>query len=66
MAGRSTATNHVAYYAGAVAFLFLLFSCMQGAVTLTEERATGILERIMAGPGGMAAIDSERWLAEQE
>jgi len=62
VAGRSAATNHVAYYAGAVAFLFLLFSCMQGAVSLTEERESGILERIMAGPGGMAVLVNGKFL----
>ena len=62
VAGRSAATNHVAYYAGAVAFLFLLFSCMQGAVSLTEERESGILERIIAGPGGMAVLVNGKFL----
>jgi ABC-2 type transport system permease protein len=62
VAGRSAATNHVAYYAGAVAFLFILFSCMQGAVSLTEERESGILERIMAGPGGMAVLVNGKFL----
>jgi ABC-2 type transport system permease protein len=62
VAGRSAATNHVAYYAGAVAFLFLLFSCMQGAVSLTEERESGILDRIMAGPGGMAVLVNGKFL----
>ncbi len=60
--GRSAATNNVAYYAGAVAFLFLLFASMQGAVTLTEERESGILERIMAGPGGMAVLVNGKFL----
>ncbi|MGI9290875.1 MAG: ABC transporter permease [Gammaproteobacteria bacterium] len=62
VAGQSAATNHVAYYAGAVAFLFLLFSCMQGAISLTEERTSGILERIMAGPGGMAVLVNGKFL----
>ncbi len=62
VAGRSAATNHVAYYAGAVAFLFLLFSCMQGAVSLTEERESGILERIMVGPGGMAVLVNGKFI----
>jgi ABC-2 type transport system permease protein len=62
VAGRSSATNYVAYYAGAVAFLFLLFACMQGAVTLTEERTSGIQERIIAGPGGMAVLVNGKFL----
>jgi len=60
--GRSASTNYVAYYAGAVAFMFLLFSCMQGAVSLTEERESGILERIMAGPGGMAVLVNGKFM----
>ena len=60
--GRSAATNHVAYYAGAVAFMFLLFACMQGAVSLTEERASCLLDRIMAGPGGMAVLVNGKFM----
>jgi len=60
--GRSAATNNVAYYAGAVAFLFLLFSCMQGAVSLAEERQSGILERIMTGPGGMLVLVNGKFM----
>lgn len=56
VAGQSAATNHVAYYAGAVAFLFLLLSSMQGALTLLEERESGILDRVLAGPAGMGAL----------
>jgi len=60
--GQSVATNHVAYYAGAVAFLFLLFSCMQGATTLLDERASGILERLLTGPGGMAVLVAGKFM----
>lgn len=56
VAGQSAATNHVAYYAGAVAFLFLLFSSMQGALTLLEEQESGIIDRVIAGPGGVGAL----------
>ena len=38
VAGRSVALNHVAYYAGGVAVLFLLFSAVHGAISLIEER----------------------------
>ena len=62
VAGQSAARNHVAYYAGAVAFLFILFSSVQGAVSLTEERQSGILERIMAGPGGIAVLVNGKFL----
>jgi len=62
VAGRSAATNHVAYYAGAVAFLFLLFASMQGAISLAEEQESGILDRIMAGPGGVAVLVNGKFL----
>jgi ABC-2 type transport system permease protein len=60
--GQSQATNHVAYYAGAVAFMFLLFSTMSAAVSLTEERESGILDRILAGPGGMTVLVNGKFL----
>ena len=62
VAGQSAATNHVAYYAGAVAFLFLLFASMQGAISLAEEQESGILDRIMAGPGGIAVLVNGKFL----
>ena len=62
VAGQSAATNHIAYYAGAVAFMFLLFSCMSSATSLTEERESGILDRILAGPGGMAVLVNGKFL----
>lgn len=60
--GQSAATNNVAYYAGAVAFLFLLFSCMHGAVSLAEERQSGILDRIMTGPGGVVVLVNGKFM----
>ncbi|HEY8580785.1 MAG TPA: ABC transporter permease, partial [Beijerinckiaceae bacterium] len=42
----------VTYYAGAVAILFLLFSAMQSATTLIEERDSGVVDRVAVGPGG--------------
>jgi ABC-2 type transport system permease protein len=60
--GQAEVTNHVAYYAGAVAFLFLLFACMQGALSLAEERESGIFDRIMAGPGGIAVLVNGKFL----
>jgi ABC-2 type transport system permease protein len=60
--GQSAATNHIAYYAGGLAFLFVLFSCMHGAVSLTEERQSGILERIMTGPGGMVVLVNGKFM----
>ncbi|MDT8439727.1 MAG: ABC transporter permease [Wenzhouxiangellaceae bacterium] len=46
----------VSYYAGAVAILFLLFSAFQGAISLIDERSSGIHDRLMAGPGGIGVV----------
>lgn len=62
IAGESAARNHVAYYAGAVAILFLLFSAVHGAITLIEERDSGILDRILAGPGRIAVLINGKFL----
>jgi len=62
VAGRNASTNHIAYYAGAVAFMFLMFTTMTAAISLTEERETGILDRILAGPGGMAVLVNGKFL----
>jgi ABC-2 type transport system permease protein len=62
VAGQSAAQNHVAYYAGAVAILFLLFSAVHGALSLLEERDSGILDRILAGPGRVAVLVNGKFL----
>ncbi|MFN7027239.1 MAG: ABC transporter permease [Pseudorhizobium sp.] len=49
---RQSANAAVTYYAGAVAILFLLFSALQSAATLIDERSSGILDRIAVVPGG--------------
>ncbi len=46
----------VAYYAGAVTALFLLFAAMQGAASLLDERQAGIHARLLAGPNGLGAV----------
>ena len=46
----------VTYYAGAVAILFLLFSAMQSAATLIEERHSGIIDRLAVGPAGTDVV----------
>jgi ABC-2 type transport system permease protein len=46
----------VTYYAGAVAILFLLFSAMQSAATLIEERNSGIVDRLAVGPAGTDVV----------
>jgi ABC-2 type transport system permease protein len=54
--GRSGSGATVTYYAGAVAILFLLFSAMQGAATLIEERNSGIVDRLAVGPAGTDVV----------
>ncbi len=46
----------VAYYAGAIAAVFLLFTAMQGAATLVAERESGIFERLTLAPGGLSKV----------
>jgi ABC-2 type transport system permease protein len=62
VAGAGRAGNDVAYYAGAIAVLFLLFSAVHGALTLLEERDAGLLDRVLAGPGGMGAVIGGKFL----
>lgn len=52
----------ITYYAGAIAILFLLFSAMQSAATLIEERQAGILDRLAVGPGGTDAVIAGKFL----
>ncbi|MDS9468764.1 ABC transporter permease [Paracoccus sp. MBLB3053] len=52
----------VTYYAGAVAILFLLFSAMQGAAVLIDERSSGILDRIAVIPRGPEAVVCGKFL----
>jgi len=52
----------VAYSAGAVAFMFLLFASVHGAVSLLEEQESGILDRVLAGPGGMSVLVNGKFL----
>ena len=46
----------VVYYAGAVSVLFLMFSCMQGAMSLIDERRTGMRLRLGLSAGGVAPL----------
>lgn len=47
---------NVIYYAGAVAILFLLFSALQSAMVLIDERHNGIVDRLLSGAGGIGAL----------
>jgi ABC-2 type transport system permease protein len=62
VAGQTAALNHIAYYAGAVAFMFLLFAAAQNAVGILDDQAAGILDRIAAGPGGMTVVMNGRFI----
>lgn len=53
---RSTAGATVTYYAGAVGILFLLFSSFQGAMSLIDERQSGVIERLLAGGGSGTTV----------
>jgi len=56
LGGGRQVDDGVSYYAGAVAILFLLFAAMQGAISLIDERNSGIVDRLMAGPGGYTVV----------
>ncbi|MEH0195911.1 ABC transporter permease [Caulobacter sp. CCNWLY153] len=52
----------IAYYAGAVMILFALFSAMQGALSLMEERRAGVADRLLAGVAGMGPVVTGKFL----
>jgi len=52
----------VSYYAGAIAILFVLFSAMQGAATLIEERTSGIVDRLAVGSAGVDVVVIAKFL----
>jgi ABC-2 type transport system permease protein len=56
IAGAKKGGGTIAYYAGAVTILFALFSAMHGALSLIEERRSGVADRIMAGAAGMGPV----------
>ncbi|MGI9341781.1 MAG: ABC transporter permease [Gammaproteobacteria bacterium] len=60
--GDGGALNLVAYSAGAVAFMFLLFASVHGAVSLLEEQESGVLDRVLAGPGGIGVLINGKFL----
>jgi ABC-2 type transport system permease protein len=47
---------NIAYYAGGVMILFALFAATHGALTLIDERRSGVADRILAGRAGMAPV----------
>jgi ABC-2 type transport system permease protein len=52
----------VVYYAGAVSILFLMFSSMQGAMSLIDERRTGMRLRLGLSVGGVMPLLGGRML----
>lgn len=52
----------IAYYAGAVTILFALFSAVTAAMTLIEERKTGVADRVLAGAAGMTPALNGKFL----
>jgi ABC-2 type transport system permease protein len=52
----------VIYYAGAVSILFLMFSSMQGAMSLIDERRSGMRLRLGLSVGGVAPLLGGRML----
>jgi len=52
----------ITYYAGGVAMLFLLFAAVQGAVGLFDERDRGLMDRLLAGPGGSGTWVTARFV----
>ena len=56
IAGARKGGGTIAYYAGAVTILFALFSAMHGALTVIDERHSGVADRILAGAAGMAPV----------
>ena len=60
--GSGNDTSRAAYYAGAIAVMFLLFTTVHGAISLLEEGETGILERVLAGPGGTRVLVDGKFL----
>jgi ABC-2 type transport system permease protein len=50
------AVDQVAYYAGAVAALFVLLSAVISASSLHDDLESGVVDRVLAGPGGIAPL----------
>jgi ABC-2 type transport system permease protein len=50
------ASAAVVYYAGAVAIMFLMFASLQGAMQIIDERRSGVMDRLLAGPARRSAL----------
>lgn len=56
------ALDQVTYHAGAVAALFVLLSAVHAASSIHDDRVSGIVDRVLAGPSGTAALIDGRAL----
>ena len=56
------ATDKAAYYAGAVAALFMLLAAVTPASSLHDELSSGVADRVVAGPAGLGALVDGRFL----
>ncbi len=54
--GDPSVPSSIPYYAAAVAIMFLLFASLNGALTLLQEKESGLLERLSTGPSGVRAV----------
>ncbi len=62
VAGARKGGGTIVYYAGAVTILFALFSAMHGALSILDERRSGIADRILAGVSGLAPVISGKFV----
>lgn len=62
IAGARKGGGTIVYYAGAVTILFALFSAMHGALSILDERRSGIADRILAGVSGLAPVISGKFV----
>jgi ABC-2 type transport system permease protein len=60
--GATGGNANVLYYAGSVIAIFLLFSAAHGGLTILDERASGVAERLRLTRGGMAATLAGKFL----
>lgn len=62
ISGAGKSRGAITYYAGAVTILFALFSAVNAAMTLIEERRAGVADRILAGAAGMVPALNGKFL----
>ncbi len=62
LAGGAPAATVAAYYAAAVAALFILLAAVPVAASLHDELASGVADRVVAGPGGVPVLVDGRAL----